>query len=335
MYYPKVSIIILNWNGLEDTITCLESLRKISYPNYEVIVVDNGSKADDVHILEKQYKYYIRLIRNRENLGFAEGNNVAIREVMRENESQYILTLNNDTTVEQNFLNELIKTSQKYSEAGSIQPKMILANYPQYIDSVGLELSKTGFGFNRGAFQNPDLFKNEEEILGPCSGAALYRMDALKDVIMDDEIFDKDFFAYYEDFDLALRLRWAGWKSYFCPNAIVYHKRGATGGVRNKFTAYYGTRNQNWNMFKNFPAEYIFKNLHLILLSQTAQIGINLIKGRFRLLPAIIKGRIDGYSGLGKIFLKKKKILKRVDFSELEKFLILKWRANTPKGIKF
>ncbi|MFN3301842.1 MAG: glycosyltransferase family 2 protein [Patescibacteria group bacterium] len=330
---PKVSIIILNRNGLKDTIECIESLKRITYQDYEVIVVDNGSKGNDPDVLEERYGGYIRLIRNKGNLGFAEGNNVAIREVIKEGKSEYILTLNNDTTVEPNFLDELVKCAQKYPKAGSIQPKMILAKWPQYIDSVGLELSKTGFGFNKGAYQTPSLFNKEEEILGPCAGAALYKVEALKDVMIDDEIFDKDFFAYYEDFDLALRLRWTGWESFYCHNSIVYHKRGATGGIRSKFTAYYGTRNQNWNLFKNFPIKFILKNFHLIILAQIAQVGINLLKGRFFLLPSIIKGRLDGYLRLRKILAKKRKIKKRVNFSEIEKFLIAKWRIKIPKEL--
>ncbi len=331
---PKVSVIILNWNGLKDTIECLESLKKITYPNYEVIVVDNGSKGNDAEVLEEKYKDYIKVIRNKENLGFAEGNNVAIRKVIEKGKSEYILTLNNDTTVETNFLDELIECAKRHPKAGSIQPKMILSKWLKHIDSVGLELSKTGFGFNRGAYQDSELFDKEEEILGHCAGAALYKTEALKDVMIDDEVFDKDFFAYYEDFDLALRLRWAGYESWYCPKSVVYHKRGATGGVRSKFTAYYGTRNQNWNLFKNLPGNFILKNFHLILLAQLAQIGINLLKGRFNLLLSILKGRLDGYLGLPKILKKKKKIKKRVDFKEIEKFLILKWRIKIPEEIE-
>jgi len=334
MSLPKVSIIILNWNGLNDTIECLESLKKIIYPNYEVIVVDNGSKGNDADVLEEKYQGYIKVIRNKENLGFAEGNNVAIREVLKEGKSEYILTLNNDTTVEPNFLDELIKCAQKHPRVGSIQPKMILAKWPQYIDSIGLELSKTGFGFNLGGYQNPNLFNEEIEILGPCAGAALYKVEAVKDIMIDNEFFDKDFFAYSEDFDVALRLRWAGWESWYCPASIVYHKRGATGGVRSKFSTYYRTRNQVWVIFKNFPLGFIFRNIHLILLAQIAQIGINLIKGKFYLIPFILGGYFDGYLKLPQILKERKKIKKRVDFQEIEKFLTLRWRIKIPKEIK-
>jgi GT2 family glycosyltransferase len=292
-----------------------------------------GSRGNDADVLEERYKDFIKLIRNKENLGFAEGNNVAIREVIKEGKADYILTLNNDTTVEPDFLDELIKCAQEHPKAGSIQPKMILAKWPKYIDSIGLELSKTGFGFNLGAYQNPNLFNEELEILGPCAGAALYKIEAVKDMMIDDEFFNKDFFAYYEDFDVALRLRWARWESWYCPKSIVYHKKGATGGIRSKFTAYYRTRNQTWNLFKNLPLTFIVKNLPLIIFAQIAQIGINLLKGRLFLLLSILKGRLDGYFGLTKILRKKKKIKKKVDFSEIEKFFTLRWRIKIPKEI--
>ena len=97
--YPKISIVILNWNGLKYTIECLESLKKSTYPNYEVIVVDNGSKGNDADILEEKYKGYIKLIRNKENLGFPGGSNIAIKQIIAQGESDYVLLLNNDTKI--------------------------------------------------------------------------------------------------------------------------------------------------------------------------------------------------------------------------------------------
>ena len=328
MTYPKVSIIILNWNRLEDTINCLDSLKKITYSNYEVIVVDNGSKGNDANVLDKKYGDYIRLIRNKENLGFAEGNNIAIRKIIKEGKSEYILCLNNDTKVEPNFLNELIECAKKYPQIGSVQAKMILAKFPKYLDSVGLELSKTTFGFNRGAYEKAKLYQEDEEILGCCAGACLYKRKALEDITINGEIFDKDFFVSFEDFDVALRLQWIGWKAWYCSKAIVYHQRGATTGVRSKFIIYYNSRNQIWNFVKNIPFEFILRNLHFILIAHLGHIGINLLKGKFYILPSLLKGKFDGLRGIRKILKKRKKIKKRVNFSEIEKRLILKWRIR-------
>ena len=331
--YPKVSIIILNWNGLKDTIECLESLKKITYPNYEIIVVDNGSEGNDANVLEERYKNYIKLIRNKENLGFTKGNNIAIRQVIKEGKSDYILLLNNDTTVEPNFLEELIKCTQRHPKVGSIQPKMIWAMHPEVIDSAGLDFSKTGETFNRGQFQPRNYYNKEEEIFGGGSGASLYKVGALKDIEINDEYLDQDFFTMQEDVDLAFRLRWAGWENWYCPKAIIYHYRGKTVGAKSRFTAFYYARNQIWNLFKNLPISFIFKSFPLIIISQIGQLGVNLLKGRFSRAGLILKGRMDGYLKLKKILAKRKKIKKKVDFSEIEKFLILKWRVKIPKEI--
>lgn len=111
MYYPKVYIIILNWNGLKDTLECLESVFKLDYLNFEVIVVDNGSTDDSVNVILKTYPQ-VRLIENRENLGYTGGNNIGMRYAI-ERDADYIWLLNNDTIVEEDTLGEACKYSGK------------------------------------------------------------------------------------------------------------------------------------------------------------------------------------------------------------------------------
>jgi hypothetical protein len=325
MNSPKVSIIVLNWNGLKYTIECLESLKKITYPNYEVILIDNGSKENEAGVLEEKYKDYIKLIKNKENLGFAEGNNVGIRI----SNGEYILTLNNDTKVEPNFLDELVKCAQNHPQAGSIQTKMIFSQHPEIIDSAGLLYSRNGLGFNRGAYQSINEYTEEKEIFGCCAGACLYKRGALEDIKINDEYFDKDFFTNYEDVDLAFRLQWAGWKSWYCPKSIVYHQRGATTGVKSKFIIYHSRRNQIWTWLKNFPFSFILKNLHWLFITEIAQAGLDLLRQR----PIGIKAKFDAYLNLGKILKKRGKIKKKVDFSEIEKWFILRWRIKIPKEL--
>ena len=309
---------------VKDTIECIESLKKNTYLNYEVVLVDNGSKKNDADILEGKYKDYIRLIKNKENLGFTEGNNIAIREIIKEEKSDYILLLNNDTKVESNFLYELIKCAIRHLKAGSIQPKMILNSYPEIIDSAGIVYSKNSFGFNRGAYESIENYNEEKEIFGCCAGACLYKIEALRDIKINDEYFDKDFFAFYEDVDLSIRLQWAGWNSWYCPKAIVYHKRGSTTGIRSNFTIYHSARNQTLVFFKNFPNIFIFKNFLLFFLAEISQIFLNLIKKK----SIVLKAKIDAYKNLKKVFKKKKLIKKIVDFKEIEKWLVLKWKIN-------
>jgi len=322
----KVSIVMLNLNGLKDTIECLESLKKISYPNYEIVLVDNGSKCNDAEILEERYRGYVKLIRSKDNLGFAEGNNVGFRQVLAEGQSEYILVLNNDTYVEPDFLDELMKCTERHPEAGSVQTKMIWALHPHLIDAAGIEYSRHGFGFNRGGYEPIERYDEEKEIFGCCAGACIYKSKALKETIIGNDYFDKDFFCNYEDFDLAFRLQWAGWKAWYAPKSIVYHKRGGTTGTISDFIVYYNRRNLVWSYFKDLSKGLIIKNLPYFVIGQIAQLGRNLAKGQF----IVIKAKFDAYRNLGMILRKRKQIKRRVNPREIDKWLIKRWKANTP-----
>ena len=229
---PKISVIILNWNGLKDTIRCLNSLKKITYPNYEVIVVDNGSKGNDADVLEKKYQEYIKLIRNKENLGFAEGNNIAMRQVLKENKSKYVFLLNNDTVVSPVFLTELVKIAQSGEKIGILQPKMLKMDNPKIIDSAGHIFGFASSGIiDRGKGEiDKGQYDDKLDIVGACAGACLYKKEMLENI----GLFDKNFFAYYEDAELSWRAHKRGWKAKFVPSSIIYHKRAGSSGKNKK-----------------------------------------------------------------------------------------------------
>src|SRR3989339_1686037 len=109
---PKVSIVVLNWNGLKDTRECLNSLTASYYRNQEILLVDNASIGDDVNQLSSQFDQIIQIIRNDKNYGFSKGNNAAIKKIVKENRSDYVLLLNNDTVVKNDFLTELLKVAE-------------------------------------------------------------------------------------------------------------------------------------------------------------------------------------------------------------------------------
>ena len=137
---PKVSIIILNWNSLDDTVHCLESLEKITYPNYDIIVVDNGSKGNDAEILREKFKGYIHIIENDKNYGFPEGCNIGMRYALKNSAPDYILLLNNDTTVAPDFLAEMVKIAESDPLIGIAGPKIYFYHEPYKIQSVGLQI---------------------------------------------------------------------------------------------------------------------------------------------------------------------------------------------------
>jgi len=222
---PKVSIIILNWNGKGDTINCLRSLLNLKYSNYDIIVVDNGSTDGSQEVIRKLFPF-VKLIENKQNLGFAEGNNVGIRFALNDRNVKYIFILNNDTKVDPNCLTELIKVAESESKIGIVQPKVLRMDNPKILDTTG-HVFKFGLGWivDRGSGETDrKQYDDKLDIIGGCACACLYKREMLEDI----GFFDKSFDTYYEDAELSWRAYKKGWKAKYVPSAIVYHKRGGT-----------------------------------------------------------------------------------------------------------
>lgn len=328
----KTYIITPDFNGTKFLDKYFKSLFNQSYEDFKIVFVDNSPNDDSINFIKYNYSEKLALnkiliIENPENYGFAEANNIGIKEAFKDDECKYIVCLNNDIEAEPNFLDELIKCAESHSKAGSVQCKMIWGLKPEFIDSVGLEYSKNGLGFNRGTYESSEKYKKEEEIFGCCAGACLYKKSALEDIKINSDYFDSDFFAYYEDFDLALRLRWAGWSAWYCPLSVVYHHKGGTHDVISDFTVYHNWRNYTWNLFKNMPRIFIFKHFHLIFLSEISQIILSMLRRK----PIILKAKLDAYKNINKFLKKNKKIKKRISFDEIEQWLIMKWKTKVQK----
>ena len=277
MNQHKVSIIIINWNGLEDTIECLESLEKITYPNYEVVLVDNGSEGRDAKVLKERFGSYIKLIENDSNYGFAEGNNIGISYALQNSNPDYILLLNNDTVVDAHFLSELVKTAESGEKIGAVQSKILRKDNPNMIDSAGQEIFSDGSARDIGFNSIDDgRFDSIHEIFGPCAAAALYKSLVLRNV----GLLDKRFFILGEDVDLSWRLRLYGYSTLFVPSSLVYHKRGISGGLTPtgshiNIISYNGSKNTLYLLIKYYPLNLILKFLpaHCLLLLRAMYYG--------------------------------------------------------------
>lgn len=149
MTNPFVSIIVLNYNNFSDTIECVASLEKISYPNYRIIIVDNKSSRDDGQKLEQKYSKKHVVILNKKNLGYAGGNNIGIRYALDNLKASYILVINNDTVVEPLFLTSMIKTAESSPDIGMVAATIKCFKNRDQIDSLGLKLTKTGLPYKR------------------------------------------------------------------------------------------------------------------------------------------------------------------------------------------
>lgn len=259
----KIAIIIVNWNGLRLLEVCLDSIRNQTYRHFDIYFVDNGSKDESVSFVEDKYPE-VNIIALEKNTGFAKGNNIGINAAFNDPDVQYILTLNNDTKIESNFIEQLIIMAESNQNIGSVAPKILYYFQPGLIDSIGVNVGIDGGGLGRGSKERDiSQYDLAEEVFGVCAGAALYRRKALEDVIMDGEVFDNTFFAYYEDFDLSWRLRLMGWKALACPEAMVHHVHSATAKSFSPFKSYHINRNRFFIILKDLPSIYFWRALLL------------------------------------------------------------------------
>lgn len=240
--FPKISVIILNWNGLKDTIECLESVRKIDYPNYDVIVVDNGSTDGSPETLRREFTE-IALIENKGNLGYAEGNNVGIRYALK-NGAAYIFILNNDTIVDSAILKEFIKAAAEHKDAGIFGAKIYYYSEPAKIWFAGGEWDKRQMSFSHigfNEFDNNGKY-NETRVIDYACGCALFFK---KEVAEKIGMFDPRFYLILEEADWCYRARRFGYRVFLAPEAKVLHKISVSfGGNRAPLYIYYFTRNR-------------------------------------------------------------------------------------------
>ena len=237
---PKVSIIIPNWNGLEDTIECLESLKKISYQNYEVIVVDNDSRGKDAEVLRCRFADYIRLIRNDKNLGFAGGVNVGIRYAQSNCKPDFLLLLNNDTVVAADFLTKMVESAITDNSIGIVgleayQYGLSAGARQGFIVKVQILEARIAF---IGIKQIKAWRSNNSEALNGC--CLLIRSDVIEKI----GYFDESYFCYWEDFDFYVRAKEAGYRMICTPAAKIWHKASQTTRKVSGFAYYYFHRNK-------------------------------------------------------------------------------------------
>jgi hypothetical protein len=243
-----------------------------TFQDFEVILVDNGSVDDSVPFIRSTYPR-VRLLVNDINLGFAAGNNQAIRA----SRSPFVATLNNDTQVEPDWLEALVNGMKMDENIGMCASKMLFAHRRDMINSAGICMDRAGIAWDRKGGELDDVNASIiEPVFGACAGAALYRREMLNDV----GLFDEDFFAYLEDVDLAWRAQLAGWDAIYVPQARVYHHHSGTSGERSSFKSRHLGRNKAWTILKNYPAPYIFWYLPIIILYDVASVGYALLGQR-------------------------------------------------------
>ncbi len=312
---PTASIIIVNWNGAHHLPTCLDSLAVQSARDFEVIVVDNGSTDGSLELLHERYPW-VRTVALRVNSGFAAGNNRGF-SVAR---GRCLVTLNNDTRVENDWLAELVAVADAHPEAGMIGCRICAFDDPDLIDSLGMGICADGM--SRGRHRNrrwPELdHAPVEPILFPSACAALYR----RELVEETGGFDEEFFAYAEDSDLGLRGRLAGWGALLANRAVVGHKYSQTAGGFSPLKLYLVERNHYWVALKTFPCGLLamlpfftliryIQQARLVCSGRGSGGEFRASTSRRELALAVMRGLLAALAGTPRMLARRRQVMQR------------------------
>lgn len=285
---PRVTVVLVNYNGGDLVLGALAALAKQDFEDFRVVVVDNASNDGSPEAIETSYPD-VRLIRAGRNLGFAAGNNRAIRDVPL---GEYVALLNPDAFPERDWLTELVRGAERHPDAGGLGSRMYLDAERTLLDGVGDVYHVSGLTWRQGHHSPaPGRFLDEVEIFSPCAAAALYRSAAVRDV----GGFEESFFMYLEDVDLGFRMRLRGWSCWYVPTARVRHLGSAIVGARSDFQIYHGHRNLVWAFVQDMPAPLFWLYLPLHVALDLYSLASLTLQGHGR---AIWRAKRDAYLGL-------------------------------------
>lgn len=295
---PLVYVLVINWNGREHLEECFRSLLANDYPDARFILLDNASTDDSVEYVTETFgkDSRVEVLECGANLGWSRGNNVGLERTLADN-ADYVLLLNNDTRLEPGCIKALVDQAESTPEAGAFAPKILLYDTPELLNSIGMEASIIGGGWDRGLGRLDGPRWNEVcEVAGVCGAACFLRVDALRKT----GLLPTDFDIYLDDLDLCLRIWDAGYTIVTCPEAVVHHKFSATMGhgkqARRKY--YLNTRNRMRVILRNFPASKFWEVAGAYVLGECRAIGRSLLDGDPLRAWAHIRSWLSGLASL-------------------------------------
>lgn len=284
---PLVYIILLNWNGKEDTLECLRSLEKINYPNYRICLVDNASTDGSVEAVRTAYPN-VEIIENSENLRFAEGNNVGIRYALNRG-VDYVLLINNDTKVDTEFLQVMVSFAENNSLIGLVGPMIYYYDQPNLIWSAGGEISFwRGRIAHRGLRQRNSVKFNEIIEVDYLTGCTLL---VKKEVIKKVGLLDSSYYIYTEDTDWCERAKRAGFKLFLVPQAKVWHKISSTsGGGLTDYKVFHKVKS-NYLFFNKYARWYHWFTIPIfVIFGLIVEVFKQISSGNFKVVFSLFRG---------------------------------------------
>ncbi len=315
---PLISIIIVNFNGLKFLDDCLSSIFLNSFKDFEIIFVDNCSSDESVSFVKQHYPK-VKVIENTTNSGYAGGNNVGYKVARGE----YILILNNDTTIEKHFLQDILRSFEEIPKLACVQPKIVLMKRPEIIDSCGAFLTKVLFLYHYG-YDKPEKLPeyNKSFRIFAAKGACMLLK---KEVIEKTGLFDDDFWCYYEETDFCHRLWLAGFECWYYPKAKIYHLMGGTSLTFNSsFVQFQNFKNRLTSFIKNFEAKTLIKYLPLYLITNIILSIFWLFSGKPSLFISLYNAIFWNIKHIGKTIEKRKKVQKLRKVTDKEIFAMIR-----------
>jgi len=309
-HFPLVSIIILNLNGKGFVERCLKSVLNSKYPNFEVIFVDNASTDESFELVRALFGLdrRLKIIRNNENLGFPGGNNIGIRHA----KGDHLVFLNNDTEVDEGWLNGLIEVMESDSGIGAAQGKLLRIGEVHTIDSAGQFIDRLGYGYPREG-EDTGQYNSIEEIFYADGACLAIRRPLIEQVLLCGTPFDEDYFPiYYEDADICWRIRLRGYKVVFIPTSIIFHARSATklSEIPSRLI-FSHVRNRIMTLMKNYDLANLMKYLPKLLVFETIR-AIVLLNRKPNHSLAILKAVLWNFKHLKDVWKKRLIVQQRI-----------------------
>ena len=291
-----ISVVIVNWNGIDFIGKCLDGLRAQNRRDFSIIMVDNASQDGSLEFVQNNFPE-VKILVQSENTGFSVANNIALKSVRTE----YVALLNNDAVPHRDWLKNLVNALDKDQEAGFCASKMLFYEKPEIIDRAGDIYTTAATALLRGRGAPAEDFNRPERVFGACAGAALYRTKMLDEI----GLFDENFFLVYEDVDLSFRAQLRGYKCLYVPDAIVYHHAGSSIGDDSPISVYYSHRNLEWVYIQNMPTRLIVKTILPHIIYDIAAFVFFVLKGR---TLDFVKAKWHALKGLRKALTKRRHI---------------------------
>lgn len=277
----KITVVIPNYNGIKYLQNCLDALQKQTSKEFVVLVVDNGSSDGSYELLDNYPK--VERIRFEENKGFCGAVNAGIRKA----NTEYVILLNNDTVVYEDFIEQLLKAIERDPRIFSVSAQMLDMYQPEILDDAGDLYCALGWAFAIGKGKPAAQYDKPYEVFSACGGAVIYRRAVFEQI----GYFDENHFAYLEDLDIGYRARIYGYRNFYEPSAKVLHAGSGFSGSRyNEFKVNLSSANSVYVIGKNMPLLQWIINLPFLLAGFAIKIaffilkglGITYIKGLFR-----------------------------------------------------